>query len=108
MTWPVQLSVWEKGDQSDQCATPRQSHQAMLGEHIRSLLILVILVNIWKFCQRMTQFCSVKCRLNHTVLLILVDPSDTTMYFIDIRGCMCCMQASASQRITKISFLTPV
>ena len=45
MTWPVQLSVWEKGDQSDQCATPRQSHQAM-GEHIRSLLILVILVNM--------------------------------------------------------------
>ena len=99
MTWPVQLSVWEKGDQSDQCATPRQSHQAM-GEHIRSLLILVILVNM--------EFCSVKCRLNHTLLLILVEPSDKIMYFIGIMGCRCCMQASASQRITKISFLTPV
>ena len=46
MTWPVQLSVWEKGAQSDQCATPRQSHQEILGEHNRSLLILVILVNM--------------------------------------------------------------
>ena len=64
MTWPVQLSVWEKGDQSDQCATPRQSHQAIC-EHIRSLLILVILVNmeilpnIILFCQVQTESHSV-------------------------------------------------